>query len=94
MRPRGAASLRALLRDLRSSLSEADVRRVGSQTGGYSAYDLTELCRDAALAPLRENRARVRDLSADQLRASAPGRLHGSADASARERVRIVRARV
>ena len=59
----------ALLRDLRSSLSDADIKRIGAQTRGYSAYDLTELCRDVALAPLRENRGRMRDLSADELRA-------------------------
>lgn len=41
---RGAAS---------STLSETELERLSTLTDGYSGSDLTALCRDAALGPIR-----------------------------------------
>ena len=45
--------LRTLMRDKKHDMSERDFREIGRHTDGYSCSDLTILCNDAAMGPLR-----------------------------------------
>ncbi|XP_034833792.1 spastin isoform X2 [Maniola hyperantus] len=54
-RTRGALLRRVLARGAAaSSLTDDDIVRLAALTDGYSGSDLTALCRDAALGPIRE----------------------------------------
>lgn len=55
--PRGAAAL-----------SAGDISKVVASTEGYSASDLTALCREAALGPVRELGAAIASVAADRIR--------------------------
>jgi SpoVK/Ycf46/Vps4 family AAA+-type ATPase len=44
------------LREVKHNLSEKDIARLGDLTVGYSGSDLTQLVKEAALAPIRELR--------------------------------------
>lgn len=63
---------------MRHSLSKSDMSRIVSSTSGYSASDLTALCREAALGPVRELGAAIANVSVDSIR---PVRLSDFADA-------------
>jgi hypothetical protein len=63
---------------VRHSLSKADLAQVVAATSGYSASDLTALCREAALGPVRELGAAIASVSLDRIR---PLRLDDFADA-------------
>eukprot|EP01116_Phalansterium_solitarium_P006792 TRINITY_DN19171_c0_g1_i1.p1 TRINITY_DN19171_c0_g1~~TRINITY_DN19171_c0_g1_i1.p1 ORF type:complete len:551 (+),score=166.43 TRINITY_DN19171_c0_g1_i1:111-1763(+) len=61
--------LRSLLkRERRVSLSEADLKKLAAITDRYSASDLTQVCKDAALEPIRELGASIKDIPVDQVR--------------------------
>ncbi|GBF97655.1 spastin [Raphidocelis subcapitata] len=61
--------LRQLLgREAAAGLSGADVARVVRATDGYSASDLTALCREAALGPVRELGPAIASVRADRIR--------------------------
>lgn len=63
------AVLRALLgKEPASGLSAADVERIVRATDGYSASDLTALCREAALGPVRELGPAIASVRADRIR--------------------------
>jgi spastin len=51
-----------------SALSAADIERVVRATDGYSASDLTALCREAALGPVRELGPAIATARADKIR--------------------------
>ena len=44
------------LKEVKHSLSATDIARLGQITEGYSGSDLTQLVKEAALAPIRELR--------------------------------------
>jgi SpoVK/Ycf46/Vps4 family AAA+-type ATPase len=53
---------------VRHSLSKQDLGRIVRSTAGYSASDLTALCREAALGPVRELGAAIASASLDSIR--------------------------
>lgn len=53
---------------VRHSLSKQDVAQVVGSTAGYSASDLTALCREAALGPVRDLGPAIADVSLDRIR--------------------------
>jgi len=60
-----------LLRDQRHTLSAVDFERVAALTDGYSGSDLATLCREAALAPIRQllqQGCALETLAADEIR--------------------------
>lgn len=63
---------------VRHSLSRGDLGRIVRGTSGYSASDLTALCREAALGPVRELGAAIASASLDSIR---PVRLADFSDA-------------
>ena len=63
---------------MRHSLSRGDLGRIVRDTSGYSASDLTALCREAALGPVRELGAAIASASLDSIR---PVRLADFSDA-------------
>jgi len=42
------------LKEIKHSLSKTDLKRLAKMTENYSGSDLTQLAKEAALAPLRE----------------------------------------
>lgn len=62
------ALLMHLLDGQPSRLSASDLERLVSATGGYSGSDLSALCREAAMAPLREWGPAVAHIPADRVR--------------------------
>uniref|UniRef100_A0A383W3F4 microtubule-severing ATPase n=1 Tax=Tetradesmus obliquus TaxID=3088 RepID=A0A383W3F4_TETOB len=60
------------------ALSRRDLDRIVASTEGYSASDLTALCREAALGPVRELGAAIANVAVDKIR---PVRLQDFADA-------------
>lgn len=63
---------------VRYSLSERDLKRIVESTTNYSASDLTALCREAALGPVRELGAAIANINVDRIR---PVKLSDFADA-------------
>ncbi len=67
--PARTAIIRKLMSQTRNALSDDDISWICEQTDGYSGADVDNLCREAALGPVRS----VQDLSAinqeDDLRA-------------------------
>eukprot|EP00879_Flechtneria_rotunda_P017121 GHRR01017930.1.p1 GENE.GHRR01017930.1~~GHRR01017930.1.p1 ORF type:complete len:372 (+),score=135.93 GHRR01017930.1:1335-2450(+) len=53
---------------VRHSLSRRDTDRIVSSTQGYSASDLTALCREAALGPVRELGPAIASVPIDRIR--------------------------
>ncbi len=51
-----------------ANISEADITRIVRATDGYSASDLTALCREAALGPVRELGPAIASVRADRIR--------------------------
>lgn len=51
-----------------AALSASDVDKVVRATDGYSASDLTALCREAALGPVRELGAAIASVPASRIR--------------------------
>lgn len=49
-------------------MSDKEIEQVASATDGYSAYDMTQLCKDAALEPLRELGLDIEHVAADKVR--------------------------
>ena len=43
-----------LLKDQRNKISEKELQMIASRLNGYSSSDITQLAKDAAMAPLRE----------------------------------------
>jgi spastin len=65
---RGAILGHLLGRDASVALGPKDVAWVVRATDGYSASDLTALCREAALGPVRELGAAIKSVRADRIR--------------------------
>lgn len=63
------ALLLSLMRNAKASVSSREMTEIIRATDGYSGSDLTALARDAALGPIRELGARIRDVPADKVRA-------------------------
>ncbi|KAK3760430.1 hypothetical protein RRG08_023725 [Elysia crispata] len=58
-----------LLAQQKSDLSEADIQRICDKTDGYSGADMTNLCREAALGPIRSIPfERMETITPDQVR--------------------------
>jgi spastin len=53
---------------VRHALSRRDFERIVASTEGYSASDLTALCREAALGPVRELGAAIASVPVDKIR--------------------------
>lgn len=53
---------------VRHVLSQRDVARIVAATDGYSASDLTALCREAALGPVRDLGPAIADVSVERIR--------------------------
>ena len=53
---------------MRHTLSKQDLVQIVNCTSGYSASDLTALCREAALGPVRELGAAIANVSVDKIR--------------------------
>jgi spastin len=53
---------------VRHALSRRDLERIVASTEGYSASDLTALCREAALGPVRELGAAIASVPVDKIR--------------------------
>ena len=75
---RGAVLSRLLGAGASAALGPGDVAKVVAATDGYSASDLTALCREAALGPVRELGPAIKSVRADRLR---PIRLGDFSDA-------------
>ena len=63
------ALLLSLMKNAKANVSPQEMAEVIRATEGYSGSDLTALARDAALGPIRELGARIRDVPADKVRA-------------------------
>ncbi|XP_063680453.1 fidgetin-like protein 1 [Bolinopsis microptera] len=66
-KPARADILGRLLTQINHCLTDDDVTRVADLTHGYSGADMTSLCRDAALAPIRSI-ADIENINPDQVR--------------------------
>jgi spastin len=53
---------------VQTTLSRRDLERIVASTEGYSASDLTALCREAALGPVRELGAAIASVPVDKIR--------------------------
>lgn len=53
---------------VRHNLSKRDFARIVASTDGYSASDLTALCKEAALGPVRELGAAIASVKLDRIR--------------------------
>lgn len=62
------ALLKATLAGQPAKLTRADYERIVSYTDGYSGSDLAALCREAAMAPIRELGEAVSTVKADKVR--------------------------
>lgn len=50
-------------------LKKGDIKKLVTATEGYSASDLTALCKEAAMVPLRELGSSIQSVSAGKIRA-------------------------
>jgi spastin len=66
--PARSALIARLLQKVESSMSAADLKQIVARSKGYSSSDLAALTRDAALGPIRELGARLKDVKLDQIR--------------------------
>lgn len=66
--PARAKTIAHVLRGQPHALSASDLNHVAAVTDGYSGSDLKNLAKEAAMMPVRELGARIRDISAAQLR--------------------------
>jgi len=55
-------------KDSKVKMLKKDIQQVVEWTSGYSCSDLTSLCKDAAMEPIRELGMSVASIPADQLR--------------------------
>jgi SpoVK/Ycf46/Vps4 family AAA+-type ATPase len=60
--------IQGLLKDQKSSLTPDQILSLAQASNGYSASDLTALCRDAALGPIRDLGASVCDIEVENVR--------------------------
>ncbi|WIA41878.1 hypothetical protein OEZ86_009202 [Tetradesmus obliquus] len=74
----GGSSSSSKLSGVQHALSRRDLDRIVASVEGYSASDLTALCREAALGPVRELGAAIANVAVDKIR---PVRLQDFADA-------------
>jgi spastin len=58
----------SLLNDTRSEFSQVEWKKFAEMTENYSASDLSQLCKDMALAPIRDLGIRALEVSVDDLR--------------------------
>jgi SpoVK/Ycf46/Vps4 family AAA+-type ATPase len=65
---RRALILNLLAREKTHALSEEDIDKVSSKTEGYSGSDVTALCKEAAMNPLRELGASIATVTRDSVR--------------------------
>ncbi|EGC37742.1 hypothetical protein DICPUDRAFT_76684 [Dictyostelium purpureum] len=56
-----------LLKDQRHSLSDAQLGELANLTNGYSGFDLTSLCKDAAYEPIRRLGTDIKDLDLNKI---------------------------
>lgn len=49
-------------------IGKRDISQIATLTEGYSCSDLTSLCKDAALEPIRELGSNIRDITSKELR--------------------------
>ena len=64
------AIVEALLRKQQGhAMSRRDVLQVAQATEGFSGSDLTQLCQDASMGPIRELGMNIRHVPTDQIRA-------------------------
>lgn len=64
----GASSSSSGPAGVRHSLSKKDIKNIVASTEGYSASDLTALCREAALGPVRELGPAIANVKLDKIR--------------------------
>ncbi|EGG21649.1 AAA ATPase domain-containing protein [Cavenderia fasciculata] len=57
-----------LLRDQKHSITASQLTTLAKASDGYSAFDLSALCKDAAYEPIRELGMEIRDLNTSQIR--------------------------
>lgn len=60
--------IRTLLGAQAHSLTEVDIQEICKQTEGYSGADVDNLCREAALGPIRSIRGNILEISPEQVR--------------------------
>jgi spastin len=66
--PSGGGSSSSKPSGVQHALSRRDLDRIVASTEGYSASDLTALCREAALGPVRELGAAIASVPVDRIR--------------------------
>ena len=61
--------VRSLMKGEKNVLNEEDVERIVDATDGYSGADMTNLCRDAAIGPIRSiDYSQIGDVSKEDIR--------------------------
>merc|ERR1712232_64503 len=60
--------IKNLLKKMHNSISNRELDKIVHQTDGFSGSDLTLLCKDAAMGPLRELGTRVTDIPLESIR--------------------------
>jgi SpoVK/Ycf46/Vps4 family AAA+-type ATPase len=69
--PDGAARtciVQSLMKSQRNTLTAADIQLISDRTEGYSGADVDNLCREAALGPIRSLGGSILEVSADAVR--------------------------
>jgi ATP-dependent 26S proteasome regulatory subunit len=56
------------LKDVPTAISAEELSRIATRTDGYSGFDISSLCREAALGPIRELGAKIKDVKAEDVR--------------------------
>jgi len=56
--------LERMMRDEKHSLTPADMETIVARSAGYSGSDMSHLCKDAAIAPLRDAMRKCSDFTA------------------------------
>ena len=59
--------LRALMSKQRCKLTQTDYETIVGKTNGYSCSDITLLCKDAAMGPIRDLGAQILEMQANEM---------------------------